>query len=94
MLQKGNPFQDLRAGSCPTLRSELSEETRVLTKQETLLAGAPGREQQGEGPGRTALHVACGPGFMVRGFVSGWSLVSYSDSGSLLVASLRQAGFQ
>ena len=66
----------------------------MLTKQETLLAGAPGREQQGEGPGRTALHVACGPGFMVRGFASGWSLVSYSDSGSLLVASLRQAGFQ
>ena len=29
--------------------------------------------------------MACGPMFMVRGFVSGLSLVSYSDSGSFLV---------
>ena len=35
--RKGDPFQGLRVGSCLTLGSELSEETHVLTKRETLL---------------------------------------------------------
>ena len=41
-------------GSCLTLENELSEETRILTKQETLLGrGAQlGREQQGKGTQR------------------------------------------
>ena len=33
--RKGDPFKDLRVGSCLTLRRELSKETYVLTKQET-----------------------------------------------------------
>ena len=40
--RKENPFQGPRVGSCLTLRNELSEETHVLTKQETSLGGAPG----------------------------------------------------
>ena len=35
--RKGNPFQGPRLGSCLILRNELSEETHILTKQETLL---------------------------------------------------------
>ena len=66
----------------------------MLTKQEPLLEGAPGREQQGEGTWEDCSAVARGPGLMVTGFGSGLPLVSRSDSGSFLVASLRQAGFQ
>ena len=35
--RKGDPFQGPKLGSCLTLGNELSEETHVLTKQETLL---------------------------------------------------------
>ena len=35
--RKGDPFQGPKLGSCLTLGNELSEETRVLTKQEILL---------------------------------------------------------
>ena len=35
--RKGDPFQGTGAGSCLTLKNELSKETNVLTKQETLL---------------------------------------------------------
>ena len=35
--RKTDPFQGLKLGSCLTLGNELSEETNVLTKQETLL---------------------------------------------------------
>ena len=35
--RKGHPFQGPRVDSCLTFRNELSEEIRVLTKQETLL---------------------------------------------------------
>ena len=35
--RKGDPFQGLNLGSCLTLGNELSEETHLLTKQETLL---------------------------------------------------------
>ena len=34
---KGNPFQGPRVGSCVTLRNDLSEETYVLTKKDTVL---------------------------------------------------------
>ena len=56
-----DPFQNPSVGSYLTLRNELSEETYVLTKQETLLGrGSPGREQQLRGPRRTALpHGSC-----------------------------------
>ena len=41
LLQERGPFQGLKLGSCPTLGSELSEETHVLTKQESLWERAP-----------------------------------------------------
>ena len=72
------PFRAPRAGSCLTLRKELSEETRVLTKQETLL-----------GKGAQETHSAAWltvSGFMVMGLVSGWSLANHSNSESFLVA--------
>ena len=78
--RKGNPFPGPRAGSCLTLRNELSEETHMLTKKETLLgSGAhPGREQQGKGTqencSATWLAVS---GFMVVGLVSGLSLANH-----------------
>ena len=34
---RGYPFQGPKGGSCLILRSELSEDPHVLTKQETLL---------------------------------------------------------
>ena len=40
--KKGNPFQGLRVDFCLILWNELSEETQVLTKQETYWEGAPG----------------------------------------------------
>ena len=54
--RKGNPFQSSKGDSCLTLRNELSKETHLLTKQETLL----GRNAQAEArmvrePGRTTL---------------------------------------
>ena len=43
-------------GSCLTLGNELSKETHLLTKQETLLGrGAQAGEQQVREPRRTAL---------------------------------------
>ena len=50
--QNGDSFQGLRVGCCVTLRNELSKETRVLTKQKTLLVrgawaeGSSIREQE------------------------------------------------
>ena len=45
-----DPFQGPRMGSGLILRNELSEETHVLTKQETLLErSSQGGEQQGKG---------------------------------------------
>ena len=66
-------------GSCLTLRNELSEETHVLTEQETLLGrGRLSREQEGKGPRRTALFLV--QGFTVMGLVSGSSLANHSNS--------------
>ena len=76
-FRKADPFQGPRVGSCLTLRNELSEETRVLTKQETLL-----------GKGAQETHSAAWltvSGFMVMGLVSRWSLANHSDSESFLV---------
>ena len=83
---RGDPFQGPRVGSCLTLGNELSMETHVLTQQETIVKGRPGREQQGKGTqencSATWLAVS---GFTVIGLVSGLSLDNHSDSGSFLV---------
>ena len=54
--RKVDPFQGLKLGSCLTLGNELSEETHVLTKQETLL-GKGTRVESGRvmEPRRSAL---------------------------------------
>ena len=54
--RKKDPFQGPKVGSCLTLRSELSEETHVLTKQEILLGkGTRVKSSRGREPRRTAL---------------------------------------
>ena len=95
MLQKGGSIQGPRAGSCLTLRNELSEETHALTKQEILL----GRGAQVESSRVTEpllCHMAQVSHFMVLGLVTGLSLTNHSDSESFLVAhaSLNQDGCQ
>ena len=56
--RKGDPFQGPRAGSCLTLRNELSEETHVLTKQKALLGtGTRAESRRVREPRRTALRV-------------------------------------
>ena len=60
-------------GSCLTLRNELSKETHVLTKQETLLGrGAQAESSRVREPRRTAL-----PHGLVMGLVSRLSLASH-----------------
>ena len=59
LLQEGDSFQGLKVGSCLTLRNELSEETHVLRKQETLLGrGAWVESSRVTEPRRIAL--SCG----------------------------------
>ena len=49
LVKEGDPFQGLRVGFCLTLGNELSEETHMLTKQETLLERAAQAERLGKG---------------------------------------------
>ena len=54
--RKVDPFQGPKLGSCLTLRTELSEETHVLTKQEILLGkGTRVESSRVREPRRTAL---------------------------------------
>ena len=54
--RKGDPFQGLELGSCLMLGNELSEETHMLTKQETLLGrGTQAENSRVKEPKRTAL---------------------------------------
>ena len=56
MLQEGGPLPGPKCGSYLTFRNELSEETHVLTKQETLLGnGARAESSRVREPRRTAL---------------------------------------
>ena len=84
-----------RVHSCLTLRNELSKETLVLTKQETL-GGTRVKSSRYGNPGEPLCHVAHSLGFMVIGLVSVLSLVNHSDSQSLLMAwaSLARDAFQ
>ena len=93
--RKGDPFQGLKLASCLTLGNELSEEIHVLAKQEILLERAPRWRAVGKGTQEncSAAWLAVS-GFMVMGFVSGWSLASHSNSEPFLVvhASFSQDG--
>ena len=89
-------FQGSRGGCCLTLRNELSKETHVLTKQETLMGrGSCVESNRVSGSRRTATQPVVSS-FTVMWLVSRSSLASHSDSGSFLVvcASLSQGGFQ
>ena len=73
--RKGNAFQGPRVGFCLTLGNELSEETHILTKQET--AGKEGclvGSSRARGPGELLCQVA-------------HSLRFYGDGVSFLVVS-------
>ena len=50
LLQEGGPLPGSRSGACLTFRNELSQETDVLTKRETLLGNVPWAERA-EGKG-------------------------------------------
>ena len=60
-FRKADPFQGPRVGSCLTLRNELSEETRVLTKQETLLGRGARADNRRVGEPQNLM--ACSLGF-------------------------------
>ena len=73
-------------GSCLTLRSELSEETRVDKARDFIGKGHPGGEQEGKGTQESCSAVWLAvSGFMVMGLVSGLPLANHSDSESFLV---------
>ena len=86
--RKADPFQGPKLGSCLTLGNELSEETHVQIKQETLLGkGTQVESSRVREPRRTALpQWLTVLGFTVMGLVSGWSLANHSNSESFLVA--------
>ena len=70
--RKGDTFQGLRVGSCPTLKNELSEETHVLTKKRFYWEGVPRQKPVGwENPGKLLCHMACSLGLYGDG-VSFW----------------------
>ena len=85
MARRGTPSKGQKLGSCLTLRNELSEEIRVLTKQEILLGKGAWVESSIVGNlGELIFHVAlwC---FMMKGLVFGLSLANHSDSESFIV---------
>ena len=97
LLQEGDSFQGLKVGSCLTLRNELSEETHVLRKQETLLGrGVRAESNRVMEPRRITVMWLAASGFMVMGLVSSLSLASHLDSGYFLVVHvlLSQDGCQ
>ena len=76
--RKEDLFRGLKLGSCLTLRNELSKETHVLTKQETLLGrGAWAESSRVREPRRTALSCACSLGFYGDG-ISFWAVSGQS----------------
>ena len=65
-------------GSCITHGSELSEETHMLTKQETLLEkGARAESRRVKDPGELLCHMAHSLGFYGDG-ISFWVVSSQS----------------
>ena len=78
VVGRRTPFQGLKLGSCLTLGNQLSEETRVLTKQEVLLGkGTWVESSRVREARRTALPVACSLGFYGDG-ISFWGVFSQS----------------
>ena len=67
LCRKGDPFLGSKGGSCLTHVSELSEETHMLTKQETLLGRdswvESRRVREPRNPGGLLCHMAYSLGF-------------------------------
>ena len=96
LLQEGGPLPGPRVGSYLTLRNELSKETHVLTKQETLVGRGTWVESSRGNPGEVLCHVANSLRFY-GDVVSFWVVsTNHSDSWFFMVActSLSQDGFQ
>ena len=84
--QEGDPFQGPKVGSCLTLGNELSEETHLLTKQETLLGRGAGWKAGGEGnPGELLCHMARSLRFYGDGISFRVVFSQSSDSESFLM---------
>ena len=49
LVGRGDPFQGPKAGSCLTLRNELSEDTHAETARDFTGKGCLGGEQEGQG---------------------------------------------
>ena len=79
LLQHQGALPRPKSGSCLTPGNELSEETHMLTEQETSVGRGPrGDRGRVRDPGELLCHVAHGPGFYADGIrfwvVSGQSL--------------------
>ena len=89
-----DPFQGPEMGFCLTPTNELSEETHMLTEQETIWErGAWAESKRVRQQRRSGLPLNTKSHEM--GLVSGLSLINHSDSGSFLVAQalLSHGGF-
>lgn len=82
LLWQGDPPPGLSVGSCLTFTNELSKETHMLMKRETLLGKVESRRMREP---RTAATWLAAPGFPGMGLVSWLSLAPHSDSASFLV---------
>ena len=87
MLQEGPPHPEPKGGLFPTLKSELSKESPVLTKQEILSGkGTWAESSRVMETRRTALpRGSQSRVFLVMALGSVLSLASHSDSESFLV---------
>ena len=96
MLQEGPPHPGPEGGLFPTLKSELSKESTVLTKRETSGKGTWVESRRIKGLRRTALPHDSRSGVYGDGVRFLVVLANLSDSGSFLVActSLSQDDFQ
>lgn len=96
--RKRDPFQGLRMSSCLTLGNELSNETHMLTKQDTLWGrNPPPREQQDKRTQENCLRFyGDGVSFQVFSGQLSCSAHIWSGPGSFLAvhAPLSQDGFQ
>ena len=89
--RKRDTSQGSRVGSCLTLGNELSEETHVLMKQETLLGkGAREESHRVKEPGELLYHVARGLRFCGDG-ICFWVVFSQSCWLRVLSGSARIA---
>ena len=81
MLQEGRPLPGPQKGLLSNTGNDVSEETHLLTKPQTLLGSQAHAESQKSCSAAWFTVL----GFMVMGLVSRLSSANHSDSGSFLV---------